>query len=183
MFSGAGVLIFQDDNILLFRERKSKRYTEPGGKFDKKHDNIEDTAIDELYEETCCLFDIRNIEKRNNYVDIEYIKGYLYRLYIINIHDKIEDIEDTYKQNLKRLVQINAEKYYLETDDVVFVKVDDILKNNKNIIGDNGKKIKLRHRVKMGVSALFDEIENIKPLNVTIKKIIKSHGLKTYLLK
>ena len=183
MFSGAGVLIFMNDCVLLFRERSSRGYTEPGGRYDQKHENIEDAAIDELYEETCCLFDIHDIEHANNFVDVTTKRGAIYRLYIINIVENISDIESSYYDNLDRLTDINAKKYYLETDDITCVKIEDILSGKKYIKDVHNTKIKLRDRLSLNVRALFNEIETITPLNVCVKKIIKRGGLKTFLLK
>ena len=65
MLTGASVLLFEEDCLLLFRERNTRRdhechdcgrefsyccYTEPGGKYEEKHSSIEQAAIDELYE-------------------------------------------------------------------------------------------------------------------------------------
>jgi hypothetical protein len=183
VFSGAGVLIFNGDNIILFRERKSRAYTEPGGKFDKKHKDLEEVAIDELYEETCCLFDMTNIQYKNNYIDIEYDNGRLYRIYIINIVGETEDLESKYKENLYRLNYLKAKKYYLETDKIVFVSIEEILKGKKYIRDIHDQKIKLRERLLLCIKALFNEIKTIVPLNVGIKKVIKNDGLETYVLQ
>ena len=183
MFSGAGVLIFINDYVLLFRERTSKGYTEPGGRYDQKHTTIEDAAIDELYEETCCLFDINRLEHKNNFVDVVTKRETLYRMYVINIVDDIDDIEDKYYANLNRLIDMRAKKYYLETDTITCVKIEDILSGKKHIRDLYNNKIKLRDRLTLNVRELFDKIENVKPLNVYVKKVIKHNGLETYLLK
>lgn len=182
MFSGAGVLIFNGDNILLYRERKSKAYTEPGGKFDKKHKTLEDVAIDELYEETCCLFDIVDLHRKNNYVDIEYDNGRLYRLYVINLICNIDNLKFKYEQNLNRLISSRAKKYYLETNKLAFVSLDEALKGEKYIRDIYNRKIKIRYRLLLCLQALFDDINNISPLNVSVKKVVKNRGIETYLL-
>ena len=72
MFSGAGVLIFFKQYLILFREkRENVSIQEPGGRFDEEnHEDIEETAKDELFEETCALFNANSLQTKRNYFDI-----------------------------------------------------------------------------------------------------------------
>ena len=191
MFSGAGVLIFFNKHLIIFREKKYNHYTEPGGTFDDKHTNIEETAKEELFEETCGLFNIEHLQTKNNYFDVYYNKrkhkkhtfSKKYRVYIIDIVGKNKNlipkmINGDFKSNLDMLTFLGAKNYYLETNDVTIVDIhllkdkifsgdelsnSNIIKNTKNVyVNDiNGKKIKIKKRLIHNLITMFTENDTI----------------------
>jgi len=184
ILTGASVLIFEKDCILLFREIQggsSCCYTEPGGKYEYKHDNIEHAANDELYEETCCLFDSESPVsklKKNNYFDLVYSKDKKSRVFMIKV-PYLKDLREDYFSNLSILKKGRASKHFLETNDVTRVYIDD-LRNavlTAKRMGDvyvkdaYGKKIKLKKRTANILFVLFTEMDIAS--GVKIKKINK----------
>ena len=177
--TGASVLLFEKDCILLFRERNSDNYqnelcyTEPGGKFENKHYNIEEAAEDELYEETCCLFECSNIsnKKHNNHFDVIYAKNKFSRVYMLEI-PYLKHLITDYKSNHSILQKGRADKHYLETNDVTRVYISDLIRSvlsskrldNVHVKDAYNRKIKLKKRTASVLYILFSEVEkeNIK---------------------
>ena len=170
--TGASVLLFEKDNLLLFREinascsvcKKFCCYTEPGGKYEKKHDTIEDTAKDELYEETCCIFECNNINtrKNKNVFDLAYNKHKTCRVFILDIPYMKRLVKD-YKSNLSILKSTGADKHFLETDRVIRVPISNLQREilttddmkNVYVKSTSGKIIKLRKRTATILHAFF----------------------------
>ena len=129
ILTGASVLIFEKDSVLLFRETGHPEcYTEPGGKYECKHDSIEHAANDELYEETCCLFDSESSVskmKNNNFFDLVYSKDKKYRVFMIKV-PYLKHLREDYFSNLSILKRGGASKHFLETDDVTRVYIEDL---------------------------------------------------------
>lgn len=158
---GAGVLLFEENNVILFREKKEGVYTEPGGSFDiKKHKQIEDTAIDELFEETSCLFSSKKVETKKNHFDLHFKEKKSYRIYTLDI-PYITSLRRDFKTNLKHLQNMNAKKYYLETDDVTRVNIDVL----RNAVLNIGKK-KHNNLNKIHEVYVIDEYNN----EITLKR-------------
>merc|ERR1711991_113914 len=91
IFSGAGVLLLEKINnrwALILIEDHTKTYSDSGGNYESKHNNLKETAIEELREESRNLIHIKNPEILINYVDTYYQgNNTFYRSYILNIDD------------------------------------------------------------------------------------------------
>jgi len=107
----------------------------PAGKCETYHHSSADTAIKELFEETCgtILCDIHYLSKQNFIIslDFKYILFYLYiPLYILN---KNIFFENRSKINKSYFHENNKNLYpYLEMSDFRFVKYDTLQKNLSN---------------------------------------------------
>ena len=189
--TGASVLLFQEDSLLLFREiNKCKKcgrehfdccYTEPGGKYEAKHSSIEQAAEDELYEETCCLFDCKYVckRKKDNFFDIIYSDNKLSRVFMLDV-PYMKNLVRDYKYNLDVLRESGANKHYLETDDVTRASMSSLRKAvfSSNDMGkvyvkdEYGKIIKLKKRTASILYVLFSEMDRTKgKTNLRVKKI------------
>ena len=172
ILTGASVLIFEKDCMILFRERRGGCYTEPGGKYEYKHDDIEHTANDELYEETCCLFDSESPVskiKNNNYFDLMYSKHKRSRVFMIKV-PYLKTLRNDYFSNLSILKRGRVNKHLLETDNVTRVYIDDVRNAvlTSERLGDvyvkdaYGKKIKLKKRTSNILHVLFTEMDKLE---------------------
>lgn len=161
-FTGAGVMILEDDNkelvniknasdntrVILFKDY-SKNYSEVGGNYEKEHQNLETTGKLELREESRNLLNLDKISFENNSVDSSYttyinkfgLRTFFYRCFFIQIDDIDKNI---YLNNKKKIDKNNIDKNndigscWLETTDLCKFYLKDI----KNIIkntGDNEK--------------------------------------------
>lgn len=185
VLTGASVVIFEKDCVILFRERQNGLYTEPGGKYEYKHSNIEQAANDELYEETCCLFNSESPvyhSNKKNYFDLIYSNDKKSRVYLMKV-PYLKHLKDDYFNNLNILIKGNAKKHFIETNDVTRVYINDMRDAvlNANYISDvhvkdvYGEKIKLKKRTASIFCILFNEMDILSGL-----KIKKITNMKTY---
>ena len=118
--SGAGILLLEKIDkkwvLILFKDHTNK-FADIGGIYEKNHLNINDTASQELKEESRNLFILSDIKKLRKYVDLKhkknnsYYRSFIIRLSDINLHD--------FNRN-KQLIDlnINSPKCWKETTDV-----------------------------------------------------------------
>jgi hypothetical protein len=209
MLTGASVLLFEKDCLLLFRERNTRYtcqdckrkhsnccYTEPGGKYEDKHLSIDQAAEDELYEETCCLFDCKYVckLKKDNFFDLVYEKNKMSRVFMLDVPYMKNLIRD-YDSNLETLINYKADKHYLETNDVTRVSIDRLREavfggdDMKSIFVEDiyGKEIQLKKRTANILYVLFNEIDRgtklkIKHIHSVKERISPDSGLIHYLI-
>ncbi len=117
--SSAGVFIFEITqkkfNLLLVHDVSKQALTDPGGKRERNASPTE-TAINELYEETACLFNVCS-NVLDIYVDIEKRDGTYHRCFVL-LTTPIQI--DDFSSNLRILrSKTNTPKKYLETDRLV----------------------------------------------------------------
>lgn len=195
---GAGVLLFEEDNMILFREKKEGVYTEPGGSFDvKKHNTIESTALDELFEETCGLFKSTKIQSKKNHFELHFKEKKSYRVYILDI-PYIASLRKDFASNLKHLRVMNAKKIFLETDNVTRVNID-VLRNavlnigkkkhddlNKKhevyVVDKYGKEITLKRRTVRVLRKWFNLNKKITPKKIKKVRVFKNDCMIKYKL-
>lgn len=143
VYSGSGslIIVIQKDKpitienakIVLFRDVKTQQYQDLGGRIDNPSLVKSSPAIDkdillenakrETYEESMCLFDIKN--KTDYFLDIEsQIDNVYYRIYLHVIQvDNINQLTKMFDQNKLKIMEdyYGAYKYnesYRETDDL-----------------------------------------------------------------
>lgn len=165
-YHGAGSIIFTTKRgiicALLPYDISRKQYNDFGGKKDHKHKDVIDTAQQELFEESGASIYISK-KYFKYYVNVKIGKGF-YRFNFLKINDiKIKK----YFDNIKVLKRNGAPKYWIETNDLRYVPVKNLLKNSKYVKDINGEKIKLNGRIRIG----------IKHGKHIISKIIKRGGL------
>ena len=90
-FSGAGIIILEsiDDKwyAILIKDHTGL-FSDSGGMYESKHQNLEQTAIEELQEESRNLLIINNKDILKRYIDNYYLKNNtFYRSYLINLSD------------------------------------------------------------------------------------------------
>ncbi|MBS0285944.1 MAG: hypothetical protein JSR17_01090 [Proteobacteria bacterium] len=195
---GAGVLLFEEDNVILFREKKEGVYTEPGGSFDeKKHCTIESTAIEELFEETCALFKSTKIQTKKNFFELHFKEKKSYRVYTLDI-PYITSLRRDYTCNLNRLNDINANKIFLETNNVTRVNVgvlrnailnigkkkhDDLNKKHEvYVVDEYGNQITLKRRTVRVLRKWFLLNKNVVPKKIKKVRVFKSCKMIKYKL-
>ena len=158
--SGAGVILFEviqnRINMILVRETSTRKYTEPGGRKEKK-DTIIETARKELYEETGAYIWISDAKLLRDWILHGNKK---YKAYIIFI--KEIDIDD-YFGNLEVIEDDNSfPKSFLETDDITKVSIEklqrSILRNSREVIDVFGNKITLKGRTVGVLEQLFNDV-------------------------
>lgn len=168
IYSGAGVLIIEDYKknnkvikcVILAQNRRSEEYSDFGGRFEKKHKHIQQTAYSELREESANLINVKS-KHFSDYVNIS-SGNKLYRAYII----KINGIKRKMFQHNKRLLDERAymykigkykhrvPKYWRETNNIRHIPINnidfDVLQTSgKHVINDvDGNRLILHDRVK-----------------------------------
>jgi hypothetical protein len=194
-YSGVGVILIEmyydkitnrsGPALILFRQRKSNKYTDAGGFIDKNIDSLSKTASKELNEESCNLINI-SLEILNKSVSSRTSE---YRTYFVYIENGIR--RQYYYHNLNNL---NGKSLsYHETNDMTRVFIDDfnnmrrINNNNDNdIIDVYNKTITIDNRtintidslLKYGVD-IFEliKLQNIMPHKVHVTNISKTNNL------
>lgn len=155
-FSGAGVLVIEvphsgeELNIVVFRDKKKKAFTDPGGKCEKHHNDPKETALAELYEETATLIDAQDALS-SGYVEKQIGKRRKwYRAYFL-FTQPIRKLD--YLHNLKKLKGMKAPKHLQETDGMVRVRLSELYKklildyNGPYVYDTQGNEIKLHRRL------------------------------------
>ena len=154
IFSGAGTLIVENyknnnkeiPSIVLCKDIRGF-YSDFGGHYEEKHNNIFKTAISETKEESANLINIKNNTiKKQDFIDIKHENNF-YRSFII----KINGISRKYfRKNLNIIKENNAEDHWLEMSDITHVPIRNLIKmvKNKEDLCDDiyGNKIKIRNR-------------------------------------
>lgn len=139
--SGAGVILIENYTkgynkkrgpaVILFRNRKTKRYGDGGGGRDNGED-IHDTARRELKEESCGLFRLtRKLIATSPYADHGSYIGFFVPIFSKN------GIQSTqYRKNMDELKRVKASDEWQETDDMKRIFVLDLDLNTLNKRGN-----------------------------------------------
>ena len=172
VFSGSGTLILENyknnnniiPSIVLCKDIRGF-FSDFGGHYEKKHNNIFKTAISETREESANLINLKkNTIEKQEYIDIKH-ENTFYRSFII----KINGISRKYfRKNLHIIKENNAEDHWLEMSDITHVPIKNIIKmveNKKEFCNDiYGNKIKIRNRtidiIKCGKNKILNKIKN-----------------------
>lgn len=196
-YSGSGVLIIEDyykkngkiePCIILVRNKASGEYTEFGGYYEKKHGSLEKTAVTELREESCNLFDI-NTKYLDDHIDIMANKNTFYRTYLIKINGvsrkyylrNVKLIESLYRKGIK------ISHAWKETNDMVHIPIKNINfkklgERGKIILKDiEGRDIIIRSRIKKVLysiqSIIYDLVKSKSIAKRKEMKLIKSNDI------
>lgn len=170
-YSGAGVIVITSNNnsIVVVRNKSNKKLSDFGGTFEsKKHNNnLANTAIHELREESRNLIVIRNNTHLSHYFDIPISteKKLYYRVYIIKINHLPHNL---FRFNKQIIDNNNAKKYWRETDKLVDVHIENITNNNFNH--------RLSIAIKFGIKLIEHVANNCDELStkIIINKFNKS---------
>ncbi len=147
----------------IIRKNSSNNLIEDaGGQYEGG--NIKISAIRELKEESCLLFNLGNMKNKNSILNLnkilskfnvvdEYYKNKFYVSHFVYLENKstknfnMELLENEYKNNLKNFWK-NGFSVYTENKDIVFIPIKSIIgKNNFEYVEDiNGKEYKLFER-------------------------------------
>lgn len=149
IWSGGGVVVLEDyrhisGNIIkcmiVSRDRARKSYVDFGGTFEKKDIDIKITAVRECLEESAGLIDI-NENTSLDHTDIDSgkvidKKNVKYRAYFVKINGLCRK---DFLDNLKKLKNNNAPKFWLETNDIAHIpllEIEKIITSDNNIVKD-----------------------------------------------
>lgn len=142
---GSGVVLytsFQNKPCVVLILDYHQKWGEPGGRLQRSV-SIEDSAKNEVYEETAVLIDIRN-KKLRDFVDMPGKReGTAYRAYF---HRIPRFCIRKYHSNRAKLKKIKVDPKYLETSDITFVPIYRLRKNRTVVKDVFGCKIKLSSR-------------------------------------
>lgn len=179
IYSGAGTIILEEINgvlcLLLGEGKRSQKYSDFGGTYEKKDGNIANTAKRELQEESMNLF---NIDKKYfvHYVDVP-TGEYKYRAYII----KVNNIKRKYFCHNKNILEKNkAPRYWLEMSDIAHFPLSkeniQNLSEQHKMISTDGDLLPLSYRCRiilLRCMRLILKQADSKPL-MTRKHLIKN---------
>ena len=152
--SGAGVIPViksSDDKyyFVLFKSRIRKKYTtEPiedaGGKYEGN--SIKMSAIRELKEESCLIFNLENIQEKDSISQLNkiltkfsfayynfhdyYVSHFIYLENKLTGYFDFESLQNDYKNNLHKFLE-NDFSVYSETKDIVFIPIESLVNINK----------------------------------------------------
>ena len=168
-FSGAGIVILEEiDGIwysILLKDHTGL-FSDSGGMYESKHQNLEQTAIEELQEESRNLLIIKNNKILSTYIDNYYPKNNtFYRSYIINITDV--NYYDFYFNNNLIDSKTRVPFCWRETTHIKKFKLTELFDfENKN------KEIRSRIYDIMMVHKNIDNLINIIPDKINNKLLI-----------
>jgi len=182
-FSGAGVLIVEDyflksgeiiKSIIVVQNSLTKEYSDFGGVYESEHSSIKNTAVNELREESCNLFNISK-NSLDKYVDIRAGENY-YRSYIVKINTASRD---HFKYNLNLFLSrkkngIHIPPCWLESSNITHIpikniNIDNLNKNNgmflKDIDNNNIKISKRLNRILYSGINVISDVSNTKAIS------------------
>lgn len=199
---GSGIIVITNDkDIMLFRDRKTKIYNDLGGENDVG--DCEKNAKKEAYEESRMLFDFSKIQfdkdKDNDndklWVDLEIGDNRIYRCYIIVIPE-IKELKDKFISNIRNTPK-GIDHVFLESDKLKIFKLD-LLKEyvdmyySNNIKGDlivntEHNMEKIRGRTKRILKRLInndnEKINLAMKYKITDYTIKEENGITTYIFE
>lgn len=133
---GAGILLLFKNAVVLFRDRRTARYSDAGGAHEP-NESLEQCASRELYEESAGLFDIDLTNPRLVKYHVSLSAGYTAFIVPIDFHSTktttecIEhqaNIQAAYMDNIRILAGVPNISYCMqETDDIQFIGIQDML--------------------------------------------------------
>jgi len=151
--------------IVLLRNRSTGIFSEMGGIYEKKHQNLVKTAITELREESRNLFNLVCLENAlTQYTDIPVDSHTYYRVYFVKINGSSTKY---FTHNMQILDQSSDTPiYWKETDQLAHVPINqlidlDLNKKGVKVKTVNGEEIKLSRRTRKVIRYGFDNIMNI----------------------
>lgn len=196
LFSGSGFIIIEksiNPTVLLVETKHNCE--DMGGALNanlfNEHNGLLRNAIQEVYEETHCLFDLSNLVEYDNYVDILSSTSY-YRCYFVIVKN-INNVCNLFDHNNNLLKHILTGKQWTETHKLHKFYFKDLVKcvsnNNPMCPNTGGKVFTLRSRTIKCLVALLknknlvDKLDN-KHYKSTISKEVRHSLLKnTYVIK
>lgn len=181
-YTGAGVILVEDDNLILFHNPKLYTYSELGGYIDdadhKHKDPIAFAAARECYQESCKLIEFSNTSHLDShYIDYHINDIKCYRCYFIAVRPGLISMED-YQSNHDKLIKDKAPGFYLETDGFTKFPIEqlkyalDKSKNPKKALyiktDESGERYFIRDRTKNILKIALADDKFIKNINNSI---------------
>ncbi|HXT83370.1 MAG TPA: NUDIX domain-containing protein [Verrucomicrobiae bacterium] len=122
-FNAAHIVLIQKNKLIMFRDSYKNEYTLAGGKKEKKEE-ISETAVRELYEESCKTIRLTSeFLDECQYIDYKNSNGKFDRLYIVYIQDvSKEDFTNSYV----KLCRKDAPPQYLEKNKLAFFSLNKV---------------------------------------------------------
>jgi hypothetical protein len=182
-YSGSGIIPIIKHNkkiyFVLFSSGKNL-ITDAGGKIENNN-SIASTALRELFEESCGLFNIdeNTLNKKSKHIDVvnpikdNEFYNKLYRVYFIFIDIYLPDILQYYN-NLKK-IKLYDFNPFAETFGIHLISLDWIHYYNNDIyMNTHTDKLKLLNiRLKIIMSNIIDKYNNLDNFYYNISKKIK----------
>lgn len=170
-YNGSGIiplLYFENKLYFIFFIFYNNVITDAGGR-KETGDDILETAERELYEESCGLLKLHNLDDNYIYIDISN-KGKYYRSHFIII----ENIDTKYYDlNLNKIAQYKNNPF-LETKGIVLIQTDFLLeKNNQYFMKNNEEKyFMLSNRLKQIMKKIIKRYKSLNKFNEEIIKLL-----------
>lgn len=178
--TGAGIMLLHNNNVILFKNKRSGKYSEGGGLIDPG-ESITQTASRELREESLNTFLIRNPSKSFS------IKTGPYVCFCITLDGRIN--KNHYYNNKNKIVS-NAPHYWKETTEMTMVPIRNMVemteKKLKTVTDTNNKTITVSDRTRRCFRHIYPKLvkKSINnPLKINKRKYKGNgflHGTITY---